>query len=146
MRIEIESAMRKAAREGCDGYVPVFGDLSLQIEGSTPDVSLNNLRVLLKSGLKVASVTVVEGGHVLAAFVTGETYLALGFAVGRHASELTLNFSQFMHSAFPRLSPSDWEGILTTFFDDNHMGVIDHQSYIDLKIKETGGIKLFDQR
>jgi len=143
MRIEIESAMKKAAREGIDSYIPVFNGVDLEVEACIPEVSLRNLRTMLKTGLKVASVTVVDDGHILVAFATGETYLATGFAVGP-ASDLTLGLSKFMASAFPKLSASDWEGVITVGHDEYFRGVIDHQCYIDLKIKETAGIKLFD--
>lgn len=122
MQIEIESQMRSAARDGVDGYQPIFRGQPLEVEAAIPEVSLKNLRILLKAGLQVASMIAVESGHILVVFKTGETYLATGFAVGE-ASDLTKAFAQFASEAFPG-SRREWENQIIHFYAPDYQGLI----------------------
>ena len=131
MKIDIESSMQQAARNGLDGYQPIFRDQPLEVEACIPEVSLRNLRVLLKAGLEVSTMTVVEEGHVLIAFKTGETYLATGFAVGQ-VSDLTKFFSQFASEAFSG-SQSEWESHIAYFYEPEHQGLIEPMLTADLQ-------------
>lgn len=122
MKIEIESTMRTAARDGIDAFQPVFRGQPLEVEASLPEVSLRNLRALLKAGLEVATMTVVEHGHVFVAFKTGETYLATGFAVGQF-SQLSHCFAQFAAEALGG-DVSGWENHLGGMYREDEPGLI----------------------
>lgn len=122
MRIEIESQMLRSAREDA-GYQPVFRGTELQVEGAMPEASLKNLRVLLKAGLQVASISIVEDGHAFITFTTGETYLAMGFAVGE-ASLLTKCFAEFASTALGRTADF-WENQFIAAYDADHRGLIE---------------------
>lgn len=78
----------------------------MEVEASIPDVSLRNLRTLVEAGLHVAVLMVVEQGHVLVVFTTGETYLATGFAVGEE-SECSAAMAKFASQTFGR-SVREW--------------------------------------
>lgn len=123
MNIEIESKMRAAARDGVDAYQPTFRGEPLEVEASLPEVSLRNLRKLLKAGLQVVAMVAVENDHILIAFKTGETYLATGFAIGE-PSDLTKAFAQFASEAFPG-SRRDWENQIVNFYQPGFQGLID---------------------
>jgi hypothetical protein len=124
MKIEIESPMRALARDNePDAYQPVFRGLELEVEAQIPEVSLRNLQVLLKAGLRVATMAVVEHGHILVTFEMGETYLATGFAIGV-ASDLSLAFAKFASEAFPG-TQQDWENHLAYMLPAGWRGLID---------------------
>lgn len=118
MQIEVESPMRSVE----DAYQPTFRGEPLEVEASLPEVSLRNLRVLLKAGLKVVSMLIVENGNILVVFQTGETYLATGFACGE-ASDLTKFFGQFLSEAF-KLKRRDCEDFVVHGYTPTSRGII----------------------
>jgi hypothetical protein len=122
MKIEIESAMRRAARENIDAYQPMFRGEPLDVEASLPEVSLKNLTALLDAGLRVSSMTVVENGNVLVAFETGETYLATGFSVGVEAATTTA-FAKFAAKAYG-CDVKEWIAFLVDHYAEDHQGPI----------------------
>lgn len=129
MQINVESQMRLAAVGGVDAFQPVFRGEALRVEAGIPEVSLENLRKMLGTGLKVASMVAVENGHILIVFKTGETYLATGFSIGEDStgdmmpSDLTKAFAEFAAEAFPGTLDS-WEEHLTYFYQPGYIGTI----------------------
>lgn len=126
MNIDLESRMLQAATE--NEYLPVFRGEPMDVEASMPEVSLKNLRKLLAAGLKVTSMMVVENGHVLIVFQTGETYLATGFAVAsvedNHVGDPTRMFAQFASEAHTSGTQREWENQLAWFYPKTFRGII----------------------
>lgn len=121
MKIDIESQMLKAFRDGTDSYVPIVAGIELEPEGGFVEVSLRNLRVLVKQGFQVERLIVGPNSNVLVEFSGGKYYLATGFAVGYAGSEV-LGLAEFASEVgfgrsdilYERLAayPEDFEGEL----------------------------------
>ena len=114
MNIEIESTMRTAARDGISEYLPTFRGKHLDVESCFPEASLKNLKIILSAGVKLVWAEVVENGGVYLAFDSGQTYLALGFAVGgievggkRRLDARIIAFAEFLSQAVG-LTTDDW--------------------------------------
>lgn len=111
MKIEVESLMRKAAANGLSEYQPIFRGEPLEVEAGEPKASLDNLRKMIKEGLEVQSVLVVEDANVLVVFKTGETYLATGFDIGDD-SVATKSFAEFLEFGLGYTTQVDWFNLL----------------------------------
>jgi hypothetical protein len=98
-QIDLESPMKRAFDQGVDAYAPVFRGEALEVEACIPEVSLNNLRRILKGGLKVSALHAGKNSHTLVVFSTGETYLATGFNVGYPGDLACLMLAQFASEA-----------------------------------------------
>ena len=93
--IQMVGAMRQAWEAGVTDYTPHFRDEALEPECGAVEVSLKNLRKIVKSGARVCSLFGSQNG-VLVCFCGGISYLATGFQVSRSADELKLKgFAQF---------------------------------------------------
>ena len=86
--IQVEHAMLRAWLEGISGYQPVFRGQKLEVENGSVEVSLKNLRTIVKSGKLVSSLLVAPSTNVLVTFLSGETYLATGLSVGHDGIEV----------------------------------------------------------
>ena len=96
-RIEVDGGMLKAWRQGLSSYQPVFREEPMEVEAGSVEVSLRNLRKIIKAIQAAHSVAIhpvvrsLEVGpnrNVLVTFVDGETYLATGFSIGHAGIEV----------------------------------------------------------
>lgn len=107
----------------------------MQAETGVPAHSEANLNFLLEEGLKVASIRVVESGHVYVAFTGGESYLATGFAVGYEIADpenggKTTALARFMVRVFSGTTVKGWIEVLTRCsHDPSKEGVLDLRLY-----------------
>jgi hypothetical protein len=141
MKIEVDSSMRIAARQMVGEFQPVFRGQVLKTEVGLAANSEANLNHLLKEGLAVASIRVVEAGHVLVAFTGGESYLATGFAVG-HAMDdpenggKTTALARFMAKVFSGTTTKRWhEALVRCPHNPSKEGVLDLKLYPDAYLK-----------
>lgn len=119
--IHIEDAMRRAWREGVFRYRPIFQDEPLDEECGQVEVTLKNLRKIVKGGAKVCGFHVSKAGTVLVCFNDGQSYLATGFAVGERdikvkalsqfTAEIGLGTLEKIHEFLAAL-PDNYEGPL----------------------------------
>lgn len=78
MLIHVEQPMLVAATDCVQEYQPIFRDQPLKAESGIPANSEANLKLLLKAGLEVIAIHVVND-RPLFIFDTGASYLATGF-------------------------------------------------------------------
>ena len=83
--IQAVDPMRRAWEQGVTRYKPYFRDQMMDGECGAVEVSLKNLRMIVKSGAKVCSMHGRRDG-VLVCFCGGISYLATGFGAG-HAAD-----------------------------------------------------------
>ena len=93
MKIDIDTPMVAAHREGIDTYTPVFDGSELEVECGNPAITLRNLEKII--GPKRQPVS-FHGAHgqVLIIFDSGESYLATGFGYGSTVDEV-MRFAEF---------------------------------------------------
>ena len=118
-RIPVDSPMAEAWLAGVKNYQPVFRDLPTEEERGLVEVSLKNLRTIVKSGAEVCCIQVGKYGTVFVSFLGGQSYLATGFAVGEKgvkakglaefAAEVGLGTAEKIHRFIAAL-PDDFEG------------------------------------
>lgn len=149
--IEIESPMRKAAREGIESYLPTFRGQHLDVEGCIPEVSLKNLREILKAKVKLTWAEAVENGHIYLAFDSGETYLATGFAVGgievngkRRSDPRIIEFAQFLSEALGGTTNNWCKKLMGNGYDVGFRGEIE-LDIEGLDVEGSSGPKIFDE-
>jgi len=93
--IEAVDPMRRAWEQGVTCYKPCFRDELMDEECGVVEVSLRNLRMIVKSGAKVCSMHGRKDG-VLVCFCGGISYLASGFGAGHAADKpKLLGLAQF---------------------------------------------------
>jgi hypothetical protein len=140
MKIDVESLMLVAAREGTQEYQPTFHGEELKIENAGPANSEANLNHLLGAGLTVSSIRVVASG-VIVAFTGGESYLATGLAAG-HAIDDPVNggkttaLARFLTKVFSGTTVKRWHEALTRRpHDPTCEYVVDLRLYPDAHLK-----------
>ena len=115
---EIISTMLRLFREGAKSYQPAFNGLAA--ETGDPQISLENVRRMVASGLAVQDILVKPTG-ALVTFSRGEQYYAPGLRVGtkgpatealaRIAAEAKFGSYDDLLS-FYRDLPADWDDVL----------------------------------
>jgi hypothetical protein len=115
---EVISTMLRLFREGAKSYEPSFDGLAA--ETGDPQISLQNIRRLVASGMAIRDILVKPTG-ALVTFSLGEQYYAPGLRVGtkgpatevlaRIAAEARFGSYDDLLSFYQDLSP-DWDDVL----------------------------------
>ncbi len=141
MNVEVDSQMRLAAQQHVSEYQPIFKGQPLRAETGLTANSEANLNHLLQAGLEVASIRVVEGGHVFVAFKSGESYLAMGLAVGFAIDDpengsKTSALARFLTKVHSGTTVKGWHEVLTRRpHDPSQEFLLDLQFYPDAYLK-----------
>jgi hypothetical protein len=115
---KVISTMLRLFREGAQGYQPAFDGLAA--ETGDPQISLENVRRIVATGLAIRDILVKPTG-ALVTFSLGEQYYAPGLRVGtkgpatealaRIAAEARFGqFDQLL--SFYQDLPADWDDVL----------------------------------